>query len=218
LQLDALLSKAKGIPAMPERDPPFEPNLQTKKVLRSSFSQRVEARQEELYKNVMAPQNLLRYSHGIVWKHPANDSAEDGSMEQHTAEVAIPFERIVDGDLSLIDEVVSDISRQMDASFMRSMYDVVNASCEKSGNIVSAKEIGFPEAFAGMLEKIEFSVNKDGEVELPQLHTADASAIAKSLEEQPPEYHERIEAIKERKIRQALEREAERKSKFRTKE
>lgn len=171
--------------------------------------------QKDLVQTMMAPENVLHYSHGSTWKHPALPEAMDGSMETHTAEFSLPFQRIVDGDLSLVRESIEEVALQMRRQFLASLYGLINETCERSGNTVSAREVGgVAEAFERMLQKIEFGVDSEGNVSLPQLHVPDVEPLKAAMEAQPTEYHARIDALIAAKSQAALAAEAARKAKF----
>ncbi len=104
----------------------------------------------------------------------------------------------------------------MHRQFAQMLYSTVGAACDQTGNTVDAKAEGSLEnAFMAMMEKVQFSVDKNGKVNLPTLLPPDTGArMMAALEAASPEYKERLEAIKARKIEEALGREAERKAKF----
>jgi hypothetical protein len=67
-----------------------------------------------------------------------------------------------------------------------------------------------------MLEKIEFSANKAGEVTLPEIHlgTDTFNQFTRAMQESTQAYKAMVEDIKARKVAEALERESARKAKF----
>lgn len=197
-----------------KRQAPFQPANSCRSAVQSSMTKLLIERQRALTESIMSPHNTLHYSHGMKWRHPANPDDEDSTMESHSAEFSLPFSRLVDGDVSLILESIDGMSEEFHQQLMESMYSLISRTCEKTGNTVKASQANFPEAFEEMLEKIEFSVDRNGDVSLPQLHTGDAKGMTQALEAQPPEYHERIKRLIERKSAEAREQEALRRSKF----
>lgn len=196
-------------------DAPFQPPDSLTNAIREAITERMAEAQRDLVQTMMAPENVLHYSHGTTWKHPALPEAMDGSMETHTAEFSLPFQRIVDGDLSIVRESIEEVALQMKRQFLASLYGLMSETCERSGNTVSSREAGgFAEAFERMLEKIEFGVDSEGNVSLPQLHVPDAEPLKAALDAQPKEYHARIDALIEAKSQAALGAEAARKAKF----
>lgn len=200
-----------------KRQVPFQPATSWKSAVQSSMTKLLAEKQRALTESIMSPHNTLHYSHGMKWKHPANPDDEDGTMESHSAEISLPFVRIIDGDISLLLESIDGMSEEFHRQLMQSMYSLISRTCDKTGNVVKASQNSFPEAFEEMLEKIEFSVDRNGDVSLPQLHTGDAKGMTQALQAQPPEYHERIQRLIDRKSAEAREQEALRRAKFREK-
>lgn len=139
-------------------------------------------------------------------------------MQTISAEGEMPFADIVEGDLTLIPRTVASISEQMTAAQMRMLYATMSKSCDEHGQTVSAAEMGNAAAFLAMLQKIEFGVDRDGNVSLPQIHAAPgtAKAMIADLEAQPPEFMAEVERIKAEKSEDALARERLRLSRFRS--
>lgn len=166
----------------------------------------------------ISPENTQVFHHGGSWSHPANpEIVGDVEPKVHSAVLEAGFDRIVQGDLSLIPESIGSIVKQMGAQFFTSVFSTVSEACNASGNVVDAKVEGsLPASFVAMLEKIEFFVDKDGNVRMPELHAnaETAQRMIAALEAEPPEFQARVEEIKERKIAEAREREAARKAKF----
>jgi hypothetical protein len=72
------------------------------------------------------------------------------------------------------------------------------------------------EALLEMLKTIEFSVNENGQVELPSLHMGPegAQALIDELNKQDDEFHKEVERIKKEKTASAIEKEKARLSKY----
>lgn len=136
---------------------------------------------------------------------------------QHTAETNLPFQEIVDNDLDTLARHRNAIVNGLMQEFMRSMYQTIRDSTTKTGNVVDARGGGFKaEQFIEMLEKIEFGVDRDGNVSFPEIH-AGPKLLEKMLRElstQGPEFEKKVHEITKRKSEAALEKEEERKSKF----
>jgi len=173
--------------------------------------------QKGIVSKYLAPENTHRLRHGGEWAHPGLPHAVHGGLEQHSSVAEIPFEGIVKHDLGVIDRFVQKLAQDMERQFAQMMYSTVSAACDQTGNTVDAKAAGSTrEAFAEMIEKIEFSADKFGEVSLPEIHAGPEAAakLKKALEDAPPAFQQRIEEIKARKIAEALDREAQRKARF----
>jgi hypothetical protein len=194
-----------------ERIELFEPSKQTKRLMGERLSELLSSHQRIVLRDYISPENHLAYKHGAAWDHPANDFSEPGKMEEFRAEYSVPFQRIVDADMTLLTESISSIGEQMKNAFVRSIYQMVNEACDRSGNVVTGKTL--PESFLEALEKVEFSVDAEGNVELPQFHVGNKDFV-RILEEQPEEFGKHVEEIKQRKSKQALEKERERKNRY----
>lgn len=165
----------------------------------------------------LRPENTYRFKHGGQWAHPAASEAFIGDTRAHSSAAEVTFERLVNHDLGLIREVIGKITEDMERQFAQTMYSTVSAAAEKAGNSVDGQSAGSPrEAFAQALEKIQFSADKFGNVALPEIHLNPETAekLRKSIDEAPPEFNQRIEEIKARKIAEAREHEEQRKSRF----
>jgi hypothetical protein len=179
------------------------------------MSKKLRSRQDKVAEAFIAPENVLHYIHGLTWKHPGLDDVEDGKMERHEAHAELRFEDIANNNVGVIPESLERVAEQLKAQLMHSLFSIVNQTCEKTGNVVDAKDIGIPDAFLQMLEKIEFSIDTKGNISYPQVHSADGMKIIKALEAQPLEYHQKMEKVINEKIATAQDRESQRKSKFR---
>lgn len=167
--------------------------------------------------SMIAEENIQRFSHGKRWNHRANPHTVDGEMQTMSVEWATPFQEIVDGDLTLIPRAIQSISEQMHGAQMRMMYKTLSDVCDANGQTVDVAASGSnAAAFLDMLRKIEFGVDRDGNVSMPQIHAGHQAAekMIADLEAQPPEFAAEVERLKAEKSEAALARERERRSKF----
>ena len=182
-----------------------------------SFVKLLAQMQKETFSKYLSPENTHRLKHGGQWAHPADPEALPGDMKVHHSQTAVSFDKILNHDLTVVDQALGQLAEGMESQFTQMMYSTVSAAAEKVGNTVDAKAAGSPlEAFAQMLEKVQFSADKFGNVNLPEIHVAPETSqiLQRSSAAAPPEFHQRVEAIKARKIKEALEREAKRKVRF----
>jgi hypothetical protein len=138
-------------------------------------------------------------------------------MTLHTAELKTSLADIVANDLGLLQRAFDEIGQTLQRQFAGMVYSSLSQACDASGNTVDARQEGsLPNAFLAMLEKIELSADKHGKVHMPQVHASPevAERMVVALEASPPEFREKVEKVKQRKIADALEREAARKAKF----
>jgi hypothetical protein len=182
-----------------------------------SFVKLLAKMQKEAFSKYLNPENTHRFKHGGQWAHPAAPAALPGDMKVHSAQTEVSFDKLVNHDLTVIDEVFGQLAESMERQLVQMLYSTVSAAAASVGNTVDAKAAGSPrEWFAQVLEKVQFSANKLGIVSPPEIHLAPetAQALRASVAEAPPEFHQRIEAIKARKTAEAIEREVQRKARF----
>ncbi|MBX9803743.1 MAG: hypothetical protein K2Y04_13415 [Caulobacteraceae bacterium] len=186
-----------------------------------AFTLAVSALKRGSMQSIVADENVQRFSHGRRWNHRASPHTTDGEMQTMSVEWETPFQDIVDGDLTLIPRAVDSIAKQMQATQMRMMYQTISDVCDVNGQTVSVAETGSnAAAFLEMLRKIEFGVDRDGNVAMPEIHAGSEAArkLIADLEAQPPEFAAEIERITTEKSEAALARENERKKRFKASE
>jgi len=178
-----------------------------------SFSAMIQARVRE--GQPIPEQNVFHYTHGRTWDHP--QSSGEGEMQTLSAEMEVGFADLMGGRLEAFPETVEHVSEQMRSHFFRMMYDTISEGAAKVGNVVSALDAGsFAAGFMEALRKIEFGVDRDGNVRMPEFHVGPnvAERFMAELESQPPEFKAEVERLKQEKFEAALKREQERKNRF----
>ena len=190
----------------------FEIGDEQRRELSAALAEIVAAQQKEVLSKFMLEENVLHFKHGAQWNYPANSFSEDGKMESIQAEFLLPFDRIIDGDMTLISESIGSITKQLTEAIVSKLYETMSGACDRSGNVIKGGD--FPSSVLAALEKMEFSVGADGNVELPQLHIHPDQA--KKLQEQPAEFLEKVREVRERKSEDAVRRERERIAKFKS--
>lgn len=173
--------------------------------------------QEKSRKTFVSEHNVLRINHGNNWVHSARNPEPDTSMHTLSSEWTITYKEIAENDLGLISRTILPISEEMDKQFAQKMYSVVGAAAEKVGNVVDAKTAGsFGASMLEMFRKLEFGVDRDGNVSMPQIHVGPDffARLPEEMSKVPPEISAEIERVKAVKIQDALHREAERKAKY----
>jgi hypothetical protein len=123
--------------------------------------------------NDIIPQdNVLRYSHGKSWKVHRDDGFDEevDQFKTASATLEIKFDDVLAHNLQAIPDFFDSLINQMYDSHMKSFVELLTNVTNKTGNIVSAKEIGNAPAFLEMLRKVEFGINSKGEVSLPQIY------------------------------------------------
>lgn len=199
------------------RQPPFPFTREIEK-FEIAFTYLLRKELRDGHANFLSPDNMLGYSHGREWQttHP-NALKNEGKFQELLVETSIPFAKIVEHDLSQIEKYKNEVINDLNKLFMRAVYATVSEAAAAAGNMVNAQEYeDFSQTFLEALRKIEFSVDRDGNVSLPQLHVSPAMAekITKELAAKGPEFEKQVNELLSEKFAAAKAREQERISKF----
>ena len=161
-------------------------------------------------------ENTRRFNHGTMWSTPAEPERGNDEMVTIGHESLIKWDDIVDQNLSIIPTSIMAIGADMAEQQVKMMFRSVSAACDQSGNVVNAGKRPLADAFVEMLEKIEFGVDRNGEVSMPSLYVPPDTGdrMIGELEDQPEEYQERIKGIIEAKKAAALNAEQARLDRF----
>ncbi|MEO9527714.1 hypothetical protein [Roseibium sp.] len=162
--------------------------------------------------------NTMKFQHGKRWTSPANVLGDkEGELEQHSVESALALADVVKADPSVTFAHTGEIAGAMMSSFNRMFFTKMNEVTAQTGNVVHAADHKSQlEAFAATLETIEMSIDEDGNLNLPTIfiHPNQTEKLQKEIENAPPDMHKRIESIKAMKLKEATQKEEERKSRF----
>lgn len=167
--------------------------------------------------NYVLAENELRFFHGQGWQRPAGEENMSGEMKMLSTVLQTRLDHIIANDLGLLQRSFSQIGESMKQQFADMMYGMLSQACDMTGNVVNAQQQGsLSDGFLAALEKMEFGVDKDGNLQMPQFHAPPdiAERMVAELEARPPEFKEKIEQVKQQKTEEAIEREAARKAKF----
>ncbi len=183
-----------------------------------AFTEQVAADLRKRSEELISPRNAQKFSHGRMWKTKPSEHGDDaGEMQAHSFEFTSRFDDVVDHDLAKFVEARNRLVAGLLAQLQASLYQTISQSTLKSGNIVAAGPGQSPaEAFLAALEMIEFGIDENGEVSLPQFHMGQEgiAKITADLKAQGPEFTKRIEQVKAEKSELARQRENERLAKF----
>ncbi|MGN6488139.1 MAG: hypothetical protein ACTHLT_10020 [Devosia sp.] len=177
---------------------------------------------------LVSPENEFHYRHGQGWTHvdTASHSSNTGMFHEHSAELSIQTQSIIDNDERVIVRFVKEMSDAMHATFARSVFATVGDAAESVGNSITfsidqsltQEERGraIRSQVADMIDKIDLSVDKFGRVSYPSFHIGPdnkeilyAISLPETLEEQLRTYE-----MQRRKESEAIGREAERLSMY----
>lgn len=164
---------------------------------------------------VLSPENKYTVHHGTSFNSIDNTESE---LTKHSVTLEYKFEDVRNYNIEQLYKFIHDLSEEMSSQMTKSIYETLGASCDKIGNTIDATQMSLSnaEAFLEMLKKIEFGVDKHGNVTMPQLHLhpSQSEKFVKDIESQPQEYHRKVEEIKQKKYAQAIQKEKQRLSKF----
>lgn len=162
--------------------------------------------------------NIMTFQHGRRWESPVNDTGDkSGEMERHSATCTISAEDIVRGDPNLIFERADEIAHEFGSMIFRTLLKKVDEATAKTGNVINmAEHDSVLDAFAASIESVEMSLDDEGNLRLPTifLNPIQQARLVKEIENAPLALKSRIERIKELKLEEATNREAERKGRF----
>ncbi|MDG4903543.1 MULTISPECIES: hypothetical protein [unclassified Mesorhizobium] len=188
------------------------------KEFNEAFTKQVASELQKQRDELISPRNAQKFSHGRMWKTKPTEHGDDaGEMQAHSFEFVSHFNDVINHDLAKFVEARNHLVEGLMARFQASLYQTISQSAEKSGNTVVVGPGQSPaEAFLAALEMIEFGIDENGAVSLPQFHIG-REGIEKTiadLEAQGPEFTERVEQVKAEKSELARRRESERLAKF----
>jgi len=176
----------------------------------------VQANVHASLEDMIAEENKLWLRHGHSWGQVTSNSTQN-ELKATRAEGQVQFDAIRKNEVSALADATAHMINSMAGQIKTDIYQSISAAAESVGNVVSTSAAGStPAAFLEMIKKIEFSVGRDGKVQLPALHlgVGQAEKLIAELEKQPPEFRAEFERVKAEKSAAALEREQQRLSKF----
>ncbi|KHK66442.1 MULTISPECIES: hypothetical protein [Pseudomonas] len=199
---------------------PFPFDAQAELVMKA-FMQATGEKLNRAQRQVGGGDDVQRFSHGGSWQsHHSYDPDRVDQMQTIEHETRLRFEEIMEGRLDVIERTVDEISNSMADSYAKAFYRMLSDTCEEHGNVIDGSAGTLGEQMLKAIETVEYSVDRDGQVSLPEFRMH--PSLAKRLHSDPslhePQLLARVEEVKKIKITQALAAEAARKAKFRTRE
>ncbi|MFE1812801.1 hypothetical protein [Metapseudomonas otitidis] len=194
---------------------PFPFSAESREVMQS-FNKKVTRRLREAQESFVDARNMQRFNHGRSWQsHQSHDPDRVSELSVHQHQFSLKIEDVVLGKVTVVPDLLNDLVKTMYDSFVSGLYKAVSDACDQSGNVVNANA-GMAKAFIDMLEKVEFSVGRDGTVSLPEIHVGPGliESIQSSAEMNSPEFKAASEEIIKRKSAEALDRESRRQARF----
>lgn len=205
---------------MRDKSHPFPFDPQAERVMKA-FMQVTGEKLSRAQREVGGGDDVQRFNHGGSWQsHNSHDPDRVDQMQTIAHETRLRFEDILEGRLDVIERTVDEISNSMADSFAKAFYQTLSNTCEEHGNVVDGSSGSLAEQMLKAIEQVEFSVDRDGQVSLPEfrMHPSVAKRLHSDPSLQDPALLARIEEVKKLKTAKALAAEAARKAKFRTSE
>ncbi len=165
----------------------------------------------------VSKQNMQSFHHGRGWLTIREDKTEESELGQAGVELAVEYSSIIENDVQNLFDFVHNFVEGFTSQVVAQMFETISDACDKSGNVIKQSDHSSKaEAFLKMLETIEFSVNENGQVELPQLHVGPegAQALMDELNAQNEDFHNKVECLKKKKSEAAIAKEKARLSKY----
>lgn len=205
---------------MPEisQRPNFYRYLRESSSLDDYLHEQVKDRLARRRTHMLDQRNIQSYQHGNRWALEAS-TAGISEMRSVAAESTIHTTDIINHEIAIIESYIEMMVDQFYSSMMKHLFQTAEEAAEAVGNKISRNEHGgdIPAGILAMLEKIEFGVDRHGRATRPTMHVAPSTGknFLEALQNQPPEYHLKVELLSTEKEKKAVAREAERISKFR---
>ncbi|MDC7675551.1 hypothetical protein [Asticcacaulis machinosus] len=172
---------------------------------------------QEIASEVIGQDNLQNYQHGGSSFHPASPNLPRSELKESSAIMETKFEDIIGQNLALLPQALQHLHDAMTRNFYEMLFSGVTASCDRVGNTVSALDYANnAEAMLDALRKVEFSVDRNGKVTLPEILVGPGSAepMRRDLDNQPQSFRDEWDAVIKEKSGSALAREVERRQRF----
>ncbi|WP_278387266.1 hypothetical protein [Pseudomonas oryzihabitans] len=194
---------------------PFPFDVEASQVMRS-FADEVKTTLRKRQETLINTGSIQYFQHGMTWQsHHSYDPDLVAEVQSYEDSINIQFEDVILGKTDIVQQKIKELADTMSRSFSKSFFTTISDTCETHGNVVDAAS-GLAVAFIEMLEKIEFSVDRDGNVSLPQIFGGHGllEMLSQNKEMNTEEYKSKVEEITQRKSQEALQREISRKAKF----
>lgn len=187
------------------------------RAIRNAVGEAIAALARKKVHALVPEENTRRFFHGQGWSSPASPDRAPNDMVTIRQETSIGFADVADQNLSKVLATITQAAEGMAGQQVMNVFQAITKACDSSGNVVDAVNRALPDAFMEMLEKIEFGIDQNGEVEMPTIAVGPGMGerMLATLETQPPEFQARAEALIAEKKAGALSRERARLERYR---
>lgn len=195
---------------------PFPYRSESEAFGKALFDMAVRAHRERISQYVNK-ENMHIFQHGRNYLTVREDGTEESSFKEVGVELSIKYEDIINNDINQLFKFIGDFIEGLTSQAMQGMFQKISETCDKVGHTINQNEYtSQAEALLEMLRKIEFTVDENGKVALPQIHIApdNAKYLIQSLQEQSDEFHAEIEKIKIDKSEAAINKEMHRLNRY----
>jgi hypothetical protein len=165
--------------------------------------------------------NIQIFYHGMHWSFQQEDrdgfTSQFGQLQKQQTKVHLEIQRIREHDIAMLPEFVKGTVEDMKRQMEQRLISVMNEATEKSGNVAAVSKGGsIAEAALEALEKVQLSIDADGNVCLPTLYLNPASydQMTTEIVADPFTHSEAAKKVIEKKKEEALSREQERLSRY----
>lgn len=166
-------------------------------------------------------ENIQVMYHGMHWSFQQQDdtgfTTQTGELKKQQTTVHLEAQRIRDHDISLLPEFVQRTVEDMEKQLHQRLFSMIDEVTEKSGNVTAVPQGGsIAKAALDALEKVQLSLDSNGDVSLPSLYLNPASLerMSKEIAANPSAHAEATRQILEKKKEDAFAREQERLSRY----
>lgn len=169
---------------------------------------------------IIPKENTETFYHGRSFVYQQDDlSSHEGGFEKRSAEGDLELESIISGDLQALPNFIEALATNFARQMKQLMFQRAGEAAESVGNTVDARQHrSIADAYLEMFRRVEFGVDKEGNVSRPELvlHPDTVRRLQEELAKQGPEFRQAIQTLTNQKVDDALRRERERLSKFKT--
>jgi hypothetical protein len=183
-----------------------------------SFAKEVSAKLDAFRSQFISAANIHAFNHGMRWQsHNSSTPEEISTLQLIKNEVTVEKSDLVEYNFDAINQTAINLANEMSAAFVKTMYSTISESCDKSGQLVDGAGRSFAESMLEMLEKLEFTVDRDGNPSIPSIHLNPDTYEKLKADPQlnDPKYKAKFDEIRVQKTTEALSREQARLAKYR---
>lgn len=145
-------------------------------------------------------------------------SSCDSELKPLSVEIIVDYEYIREYKIEEMFNFIQNFSDGIHKKQVSELYKTIGEVCEKSGQTIDSRESekSIGDLFLEMINKVEFSINEEGQIEFPTLHLH--PDMLEKLKNDPEmntvEFQTKLEELKTKKAEMTITKEQERLLKF----